>query len=66
MWRDSCFSYVWEMDFRNILPYLGETKVSTVKSDLTTISILKRFIYRRVNTSKILHGATIPVALTKN
>ena len=24
------------------------------------ISLLKRFIYRRTNTSKILHGATIP------
>ena len=30
------------------------------------ISLLKRFIYRRVNTSKILHSATIPVTLTKN
>ena len=30
------------------------------------ISLLKRFIYRRVNTSKILHNATIPVTLTKN
>ena len=30
------------------------------------ISLLKRSIYRRVNTSKILHGATIPVTLTQN
>ena len=30
------------------------------------ISLLKRFIYRRVNTSKILHSATIPVTLTEN
>ena len=30
------------------------------------ISLLKRFIYRRVNTSKILRGATIPIMLTKN
>ena len=33
---------------------------------LLRISLLKRFIYRRVNTSKILRGATIPVTLTKN
>ena len=66
MSRESCFSYVSDMDFRNIFPYLGEAKVSTVNSDLTTISILTRFICRRVNTSKILHGATIPIALTKN
>ena len=30
------------------------------------ISLLKRSIYRRVNISKIVHGATIPVTLTKN
>ena len=66
MSRESFFSYVSDMDFRNIFPYLGEAKVSTVNSDLATISILTRFIYRSVNTSKILHGATIPMALTKN
>ena len=33
---------------------------------LLRISLLKRFIYRRVNTSKILRGATIPITLTKN
>ena len=33
---------------------------------LFRISLLKRFIYRRVNTSKILRGATIPITLTKN
>ena len=33
---------------------------------LFRISLLKRSIYRRVNTSKILHGATIPVTLTKS
>ena len=30
------------------------------------ISLLKRFIYRRVNISKTLHCATIPIMLTKN
>ena len=30
------------------------------------ISLLKRFIYRRVNISKILRGGTIPIILTKN
>ena len=30
------------------------------------ISLLKRFIYRRVNISKILRGAKIPILLTKN
>ena len=33
---------------------------------LLRISLLKRFIYRRVYTSKILHSATIPVTLTNN
>ena len=33
---------------------------------LFRISLLKRFTYRRVNTSKILRGATIPIILTKN
>ena len=33
---------------------------------LFRISSLKRLIYRRVNTSKILHGAAIPITLTKN
>ena len=33
---------------------------------LFRISLLKRFIYRRVNTFKILRGATIPITLTKN
>ena len=32
---------------------------------LFCISLLKRFISRRVNTSKILRGATIPVMLAK-
>ena len=31
---------------------------------LFCISLLKRFIYRTVNTSKILHSAAIPVTLT--
>ena len=31
-----------------------------------TFFFVKTFIYRRVNTSKILYGATIPVTLTKN
>ena len=30
------------------------------------ISVLNRFIYRRVNVSKIFRGATIPIMLTKN
>ena len=30
------------------------------------IYLLKRFIYRKVNTSKILHDTTIPIMLTKN
>ena len=29
------------------------------------MSLLERFIYERVNKSKILHGTTIPVTLTK-
>ena len=33
---------------------------------LFCISLLKRFIYRRVDTSKILYGAIFPVMLTKN
>ena len=33
---------------------------------LFRISLLKRFSYRRVSTSKILRGATIPIMLTKN
>ena len=33
---------------------------------LFRISLLKCFIYRRVKTSKILRGATIPSMLTKN
>ena len=27
---------------------------------------LKRAIHRRINTSKIFHGAAIPITLTKN
>ena len=33
---------------------------------LFRISLLKCFIYRSVYTSKFLHGATIPVTITKN
>ena len=33
---------------------------------LSRISLLKCFIYRRVNTSEILHGAAIPTMLDKN
>ena len=33
---------------------------------LLHISLLKCFIYRKVNTSKILHDTTFPVMLTKN
>ena len=97
--RQSCFSFVWDMNFSIIFPCLSEAKVSTANSDLTNfvdvnvcmetlmnyafltrfshtlftkslllfhISSLKRLIYRGVNTSKILHGAAIPITLTKN
>ena len=33
--RQSCFSFVWDMSFSTIFPYLGEAKVSTTNSDLT-------------------------------
>ena len=33
---------------------------------LLRISLLKRFIYRRVKTVYILHGTKIPITLTKN
>ena len=33
--RQSCFSFVWDMNFSIIFPYLGEAKVSTANSDLT-------------------------------
>ena len=33
---------------------------------LFRISSLKRLLYRRVNTSKTLHGAAIPITLAKN
>ena len=33
--RQSCFSFVWNMDFSIIFPYLGKAKVSTVNSHLT-------------------------------
>ena len=33
--RQSCFSFVWDMNFSIIFLYLGEAKVSTANSDLT-------------------------------
>ena len=34
--RQSCFSFVWDMDVSVIFPYLGEAKVSTVNSYMTS------------------------------
>ena len=39
--RQSCFSFVWDMNFSIIFPYLGEAKVSTSNSDLTNFVDVK-------------------------
>ena len=40
--RESYFSFIWAMDFSIIFPSLGETRVSTVNSDLTNFVDVKR------------------------
>ena len=46
--------------------FLTEFSYTLFTKMLFCISLLKRFIYRRVDTSQILLGATTPVTLKKN
>ena len=77
-WNQRFYCYLWADKLRrrstfawkHKLNYVFLTRFSytlfTKTLLLFRISLLKRFIYWRVNIFKILHGATIPVTLTKN
>ena len=53
--RQSCFSFVWDMNFSIIFPYLGEAKVSTANSDLTNFVDVNVCIYYKFTDLTLDH-----------